>query len=54
MKKKKKSNKVKLEKKIFPEFTVVHTVKGFGIVNKADVFFWNSPAFVMIQRMLAI
>ena len=31
-------------------------VKGFGIVNKAeiDVFFWNSLAFSMIQWMLAI
>ena len=24
--------------KNFPEFVVVHTVKGFGVVNKADVF----------------
>ena len=24
--------------KNFPQFVVVHTVKGFGIVNKADVF----------------
>ena len=23
--------------KIFPQFVVVHTVKGFGIVNKAEV-----------------
>ena len=23
--------------KNFPEFVVVHTIKGFGIVNKADV-----------------
>ena len=23
--------------KNFPEFVVVHTVKGFGIVNKAEV-----------------
>ena len=30
------------------------TVKGFGVVNKADFFFWNSLAFSMIQRMLAI
>ena len=22
----------------FPQFIVIHTVKGFGIVNKADVF----------------
>ena len=31
----------------FPQFIVIHTVKGFGIVNKAeiDVFFWNSLAF---------
>ena len=26
--------------KTFPQFVVIHTVKGFGIVNKADVF-WN-------------
>ena len=37
----------------FPQFTVIHTVKGFGIVNKAeiDVFlelscFFNDPADV--------
>ena len=37
----------------FPQFTVVHTVKGFGIVNKTeiDVFlelscFFNDPADV--------
>ena len=42
--------------KNFPQFVVIHTVKGFGIVNKAeiDVFFWNSLAFSMIQWMLAI
>ena len=39
----------------FPQFIVIHTVKGFGIVNKAEImFFWNSLAFSMIQRMLAI
>ena len=37
--------------KNFPEFAVIHTVKGFGIVNKADVFlelssFFNDPADV--------
>ena len=39
-----------------PQFVVIHTVKGFGIVNEAevDVFFWNSLAFSMIQQMLAI
>ena len=39
------------------EFVVVHTVKGFGIVNKAEqklMFFWNSLTFSMIQWMLAI
>ena len=37
----------------FPQFIVIHTVKGFGIVNKAevDVFlelscFFNDPAYV--------
>ena len=41
--------------KNFPQFVVIHTVKGFGIVNKAeiDVFFWNYLAFLMIQQMLA-
>ena len=34
----------------FPQFIVIHTVKGFGIVNKAEImFFWNSLAFSMIQ-----
>ena len=23
--------------KIFPQFSVIHTVKGFGIVNKAEI-----------------
>ena len=39
--------------KIFPQFVVIHTVKGFGIVNKAevDVFreifcFFDDPADV--------
>ena len=40
--------------KNFRQFVVIHTVKGFGIVNKAEVFFWNSLAFLMIQRILAI
>ena len=39
----------------FPQLIVIHTVKGFGIVNKAeiDVFLVSLP-FSMIQRMLAI
>ena len=41
--------------KNFPQFVVIHTVKGFGMVNKAEVdffFSWNSLAFSMIQQML--
>ena len=39
----------------FPQFIVIHTVEGFGIVNKAEIdVFWNSLAFSMIQRILAI
>ena len=34
---------------------MIHTVKGFGIVNKAEIMvFWNSLDFSMIQWMLAI
>ena len=29
----------------FPQFVVIHTVKGFGIVNKADVFLELSCVF---------
>ena len=40
--------------KNFPQFVVVHRVKGFGIVNKfrSRHFFWNSLASSMIQQML--
>ena len=39
----------------FPQFIVIHIVKGFGIVNKAEMdVFWNSLVFLMIQRILAI
>ena len=39
----------------FPQFMVIHTINGFGIVNKQkQMFFWNSLAFLMIQWMLAI
>ena len=39
----------------FPQFIVIHTVKGFGIVIKQKLmFFWNSLAFSMMQRVLAI
>ena len=43
--------------KNFPAFVVIHIVKGFDVINKAEViffFFWNSLAFLMIQLMLAI
>ena len=43
--------------KIFPQFVVIHTVKGFSVVNETEIdffFFWNSLAFSMIQLMLAI
>ena len=41
--------------KNFPEFVVIHKVNGFSVVNETEVdVFWNSLAFSMIQRMLAI
>ena len=39
----------------FPQFIVIYTVKGFGIVNKAEIdVFLDSLAFLVIQQMLAI
>ena len=38
----------------FPQFIVIHTVKGFGIVNKAEVDIFLDSLFLMIQWMLAI
>ena len=39
----------------FPQFVVIHTVKGFGIVNKAKVdVFLELSSFLIIQWMLAI
>ena len=29
--------------KNFPEFAVIHTVKGFGVVNKAEVTCFSQP-----------
>ena len=41
--------------KNFPQFVVIHTVKGFSIVNEAEVVvFLNSLAFSMVQLILAI
>ena len=37
------------------QFVVIHTVKGFGIVNKAEVdVLLELVSFLMIQQMLAI
>ena len=39
----------------FPQFVVIHTVNGFGVVNKAEVdVFVDSLAFSTIQQKLAI
>ena len=39
----------------FPQFIVIHTVNGFGIVNKAEIdVFLELSCFLMIQQMLAI
>ena len=41
--------------KNFPQFVVIHTVKGFGIVNKAELgVFLELLAFLMTQQMLEI
>ena len=38
----------------FPQFIVIHIVKRFGIVNKAELdVFLELPCFSMIQQMLA-
>ena len=39
----------------FPQFNVIRTIKGFGMVNKAEVdVFLELSSFSMIQLMLAI
>ena len=41
--------------KNFPQFVVIHTVKGFSIVNEAEVdVFLDFLALSMIQQRLAI
>ena len=41
--------------KNFPQFVVIHRVKGFGIVNTAEIdVFLELAHFWMIQWMLAI
>ena len=37
------------------QFVVIHTAKGFSVVNEVEVdVSWNSFAFSMIQQMLAV
>ena len=39
----------------FPQFTVIHTVEDFGVVNKAEIdVFLELSCFLMIQQILAI
>ena len=39
--------------KNFPQFLVIHRVKGFDIVNKGEIdIFLNSLAFLMVQYLL--
>ena len=39
----------------FPQFLMIHTVKVFGIVNKAEIdIFLEISCSSMIQQMLAI
>ena len=41
--------------KNFPQFVVIHTVKDFAVVNKAEVdVFLELSCFLMIQQMLVI
>ena len=40
--------------KNFSQFVVIHTVKGFCIVNEADFLWGNFLAFSMIQQFLTI
>ena len=41
--------------KNFPQFVVIHTVKGFGIVNKAEIeVFLELSCFFVDLQMLAI
>ena len=41
--------------KNFPQFVVIHAIKGYSVVNEAEVdFFFNSLAFSIMQWMLAV
>ena len=39
--------------KNFPQFVVIHTVKGFGIVNKAEVFLALTSLVNTVLKILA-
>ena len=39
--------------KNFPQFVVIHTVKGFGIVNKAEVFLALTSLVNTVPKILA-
>ena len=38
--------------KNFPQFVVIHTVKGFSVDNEIEDVFWNCLALSIIQQML--
>ena len=38
--------------KNFPQFVLIHTVKGFNVVNEAEVDFLNSITFSVMQQKL--
>ena len=40
--------------KNFPQFVVIQIVKGFGVVNKAEIDVFLELSFSMVQQMLAI
>ena len=40
--------------KNFPQFIVIHTVKGFSVVSEAEVDFLNPLAFSVIQQILGL
>ena len=40
--------------KNFPQFVVIHTVKGFHVVNEAEVDVFIEFLFSMIPKMLAV
>ena len=43
-----------LIKCFFPQFVVIHTVKGFGIVNKAEVDFFFSETLLLFAYPVVV